>query len=743
MSTPATNIIDAENMDAQEMDSAALPLIDDTTTAFSHQPEHGFSLFLAKRTKTIHFIRHAEGLHNQANAAAGDDTPVTFDTPGSERYVDAKLTKHGIQQCLQVRNDGKDLDNIHPQLIVVSPFTRTLQTAHVLFAGQGIPFVVHDLCRERSGKFTCDQRRGKTEIVADLQPLYDSTGDTIDFDSYGYPHENDVYWTTTREPSESVLQRGIQLVHWLAMRPETELAVVSHSSFLKHLFRAFGQSLHHKDQRTLHRIAGNAEVRSVCLALHRGFYPPGEWHGDRFVPLEKSFRRGKWAPSQEQVADLHAQLVGGLDHPNADKNGKGEESQKQKPNQANNLDDDSKSPQSKPQDSNAGASQQPDTNALSKVDATSSTPSKTSNHCNSTKTTILLELLDVTKAVEIDPNAQRLLLKLNDDNIPFLDHACKADTWLALRFPNRQETATVRHQITKYLQTKDKYTAAASMLFKSQAFLQIHQHDPRVRPTQLVDLPRTPHNKPYIPLDPTRRPHHILPDGAEEDEAFPISISHQFPLVGMARTSSKNNNDDDAITPVDPALWVGLDIVIFDPINTKLYETDQEFLDVFRESFTASEWNCIVLASSPLKEFYVRWAMKEAYTKARGLGMGIDFHNFEISLDDLETSGHKNTPISSLWKYILKQQRRKVALKQDTDKEDPDPLELSATVRFLSPSPVSRKNERYTFFFLPLENGKAKGCACVCVGPMEENRRIDMDVTWTSLDKLMEWHGGH
>ena len=77
-------------------DSHALPEIGKDTTAFSHVPEHGFSLFLANRTKTIHFIRHAEGTHNEANYAYGDDTPCTFSTEGSWDYMDARLTEKGI-----------------------------------------------------------------------------------------------------------------------------------------------------------------------------------------------------------------------------------------------------------------------------------------------------------------------------------------------------------------------------------------------------------------------------------------------------------------------------------------------------------------------------------------------------------------------------------------------------------------------------------------------------------------------
>ena len=128
---------------AQEL---ALPDVGRDAVAFSHIPEHGFSLFLANRTKTIHFIRHAEGLHNEANSAYGDDTPCTFTTPNSWHYQDARLTEKGIQQCVRVKETA--LQGISPQLVVVSPFTRTLQTAHIIFGGSNRPpFIVHHLCK--------------------------------------------------------------------------------------------------------------------------------------------------------------------------------------------------------------------------------------------------------------------------------------------------------------------------------------------------------------------------------------------------------------------------------------------------------------------------------------------------------------------------------------------------------------------------------------------------------------------
>jgi broad specificity phosphatase PhoE len=283
-----------------------LGAIDDHTAAFSHVPEHGFSLFLAQRTKTIHFIRHAEGTHNEANRAAGDDSPVTYSTEGSWRYQDAKLTAAGIQQCVKARKEL--LADVTPELVVVSPFTRTLQTAHILFAGKNIPFLVHDLCRERSGLFTCDKRRDRSEIYQEMKPVYEYTNDIVDFDSFGYPDECDVHWKEEREPDNSVIQRGIHMMQWLASRPEHDIALVTHSSWLKHLFRAFGDQVAEKDKVKLHRLAGNAEVRSVTLALHKGFYPPGSWEENVFVPEHHSFRRGRWAPDEERIAHMHARL---------------------------------------------------------------------------------------------------------------------------------------------------------------------------------------------------------------------------------------------------------------------------------------------------------------------------------------------------------------------------------------------------------------------------------------------------
>jgi broad specificity phosphatase PhoE len=305
---------ETEPSSAELEEHSVLGSISDTTTAYTHVPEHGFSLFLANRTKTIHFIRHAEGYHNAVNRLAGNDTPVTYTTPGAWEYQDTKLTPNGIEQCVLVRKTWIH-GMIHPDLIVVSPFTRTLQTAHILFSCHRIPFIVHDLCGERRGKFTCDKRRTKTEIMNELQPLYTYTNETIDFDSYGYPTEDDVLWTEERESDQHVTNRCIKMMEWLASRPEKDIAIVTHSSWLKHLFRSFSnQGIEPKDIEKLHRLSGNAEIRSVTLALHHGFYPDGTWEhmgpnvGTVFVPSDHKFRVGRYAPTTESVAHMHQRL---------------------------------------------------------------------------------------------------------------------------------------------------------------------------------------------------------------------------------------------------------------------------------------------------------------------------------------------------------------------------------------------------------------------------------------------------
>jgi phosphopantetheine--protein transferase-like protein len=449
------------------------------------------------------------------------------------------------------------------------------------------------------------------------------------------------------------------------------------------------------------------------------------------------------------------------------------------------------------------------------------------------------------------------------------------------------ETGFVQQQVLKYLQTKDKYTSLASLLLKSQAFYEAYAirddgcsyHNegdndgsdddgcggenggkPRLSPKSevaiyqkkkvVVDLPRSENNKPFIPLCsgrrrlrryqeasscPTKQDEETETVVDERTTGFPISISHQYPFVGMVslsersstivtkdisatqhkctpviadtaqsstsmvssilldkteRSSWNSNNDGSPY----PRLSVGLDIVVFDPINTRLYTTEDDFLDVFQESFTGSEWRTIQNATSSgcrIEEFYIRWAMKESYTKAIGIGMGLDFSTFEftLSFEDEEL-----TTNSSIWEKCISQRatcmHNENVLNDDVDlkveegdlqqqqcqqqRNSSPVLCLEGRIHFLNETDDKKscnlptKNGSFVkFFFVPLlspapskkiDGGMIQqqrpqqlreGCACVCVvgdhtvevtSSLDDDDCYKLDIVWTDMEQLIQFH---
>ncbi len=82
-------------------------------------------------------------------------------------------------------------------------------------------------------------------------------------------YDEDVFFTPDeREPEEHCRARAVQFLEWLNKRPEKCIAVVTHSSFLRHLFMQFGGDKSVDDKDTLQRLAGNCELRSVVMCSH-------------------------------------------------------------------------------------------------------------------------------------------------------------------------------------------------------------------------------------------------------------------------------------------------------------------------------------------------------------------------------------------------------------------------------------------------------------------------------------------
>lgn len=197
-------------------------------------------------TRIIHFVRHAQGVHN----VAGEEDYTYYQ---KEEYADAALTNKGVKQC-------QSLANIHgittAELLVVSPMTRTLQTASVSFPSQvgKFPWLALESLREQSGFHPCDRRRTVSEYKTEFQH--------IDFDQID--DEKDPLYhlhADEREPDMHVAERSRQFFAWLMHRQEKEIIVVTHSAFLRHTFSYVLDSEEDDNQ------FANCELRSYMVDL--------------------------------------------------------------------------------------------------------------------------------------------------------------------------------------------------------------------------------------------------------------------------------------------------------------------------------------------------------------------------------------------------------------------------------------------------------------------------------------------
>ena len=329
-----------------------------------------------------------------------------------------------------------------------------------------------------------------------------------------------------------------------------------------------------------------------------------------------------------------------------------------------------------------------------------------------------LTLLDLTEAVENDENGEEftrildktLVLTAKAEDLTDLPSTSRGCRWCCWGIDDGWEplygkAEDVKNPLLRYIRVQDRYDRLASLLLKSQAFHMANETSVYKRGIPVVELPRTSHGKPYIP-------------GAKgEPSTEDLSVSHQHPFAGMARLIPEGSN-----------LKLGMDLVTFQKYNTKLYRSELDFVKVFKGSFSPREWRAILEAESSFLEFHVRWSIKEAYTKALGLGMGLDFKTFETRL--------KGVGDSELWNYVK-------------SSDDQSGLYIQGTVSRQDGEPT----RTWAFYFLKLftKQKQLKGSVCVCYGPLPDNLESQTDypskdpekqivVSWTTLQDLINWH---
>ena len=138
---------------------------------------------------------------------------------------DAPITTLGASQAEQARAkiDQLDLANV-----IVSPFTRTLQTAHLIF-GNRLPFQVNATVREQLCN-SCDVGSPPHELAQNYPHL--------DFD-----HLDDCWWHDGEkdhrgisvEPFETLQERTDEFAEFLRRERVHSTAIVTHGNFIRAL----------------------------------------------------------------------------------------------------------------------------------------------------------------------------------------------------------------------------------------------------------------------------------------------------------------------------------------------------------------------------------------------------------------------------------------------------------------------------------------------------------------------------
>lgn len=218
-------------------------------------------------TKVIHFQRHGQGYHNLiCDMWREVGKPIDFDSTDPElnpvirpEMVDPPLTELGRQQCISVR---EGCSRLSPELVIVSPLLRCIQTAKLSFRDHAntdkTPWVSHEGCREELGLLIGNKRRPIREIIEDHPE--------IDFGAI--EHDEDDLWDAYGDRRETLLEksaRAYDFLQFVMERPESEIAICSHSAYLFTLLNAV-MDIEDEDLRSWF-LTG--EVRSLRVTYRR------------------------------------------------------------------------------------------------------------------------------------------------------------------------------------------------------------------------------------------------------------------------------------------------------------------------------------------------------------------------------------------------------------------------------------------------------------------------------------------
>ena len=138
---------------------------------------------------------------------------VTRRDPG---IIDPRLTELGHSQAVEA---ARQLAGQGIERIIVSPYTRTLETARPVAAALGVPVTIDSIVRERYA-FACDIGSPRSALQRDWP---DHDFDLVD----------DVWWPEAEESEASIVRRAAKFRNDVALRRDwANTLVISHWGFI-------------------------------------------------------------------------------------------------------------------------------------------------------------------------------------------------------------------------------------------------------------------------------------------------------------------------------------------------------------------------------------------------------------------------------------------------------------------------------------------------------------------------------
>ena len=166
--------------------------------------------------QNLYCIRHGTSLHN-----------VMFHQIGRRaynEYRDTPLLEEGIHEALDLNKNWDKIDTM--ELVIVSPLSRTIETALNVFKNKSTPMISIDSIMEHpQAEEICNMRLPKEELIKKYP--------NIDFSLLSDDHK--LYWVPEFDRDievERLNSRIADFKSFVKMRPEKNIAIVSHSSFL-------------------------------------------------------------------------------------------------------------------------------------------------------------------------------------------------------------------------------------------------------------------------------------------------------------------------------------------------------------------------------------------------------------------------------------------------------------------------------------------------------------------------------